>query len=104
MAGVYLYFGLSQLMDGERWLTVVPEWATLSGLSAGSIVMMNGIFEVVLGSLLALGLWTRPVALVLAIHLFVISLGFGFTPTGIRDFGLSFATLSLFFLASSRGK
>lgn len=99
LAGVYLWFGVNQLMDGSKWVKVVPEWATsLSGLTAPTIVMMNGILEVVLGILLALGFWMVPVAVILALHLFVIASGFGLTPVGVRDYGLAVATLSLAFL------
>lgn len=98
MAGVYLYFGFSQLMDTDRWVSIVPDWAiNLLPMSADMMVMANGGMEVVLGALLALGLLVRPIAIILAIHLFVIAWGFGLTPLGIRDFGLAFATLALAF-------
>jgi len=100
MAGVYLYFGFSQLSDGDRWLTIVPDWAvSLFRMSAEMIVLGNGLLEIVLGALLALGLWARPVAIISAAHLFVIAGTFGFTPVGVRDAGLALATLSLAFFA-----
>ena len=103
MAGVYLYFGFSQLFDPSAWTGIVPEWATsLSHMSAASLVLGNGILEVVLGSLLALGLLVVPVSVILSIHLFVIALEFGLTPVGVRDFGLAFATLSIAFLSKDR--
>ncbi len=57
--------------------------------------MGNGIFEVVLGTLLAMGFFVRIIAFILALHLIPIALDFGFVPTGVRDLGLSIATLAL---------
>jgi putative oxidoreductase len=99
MAGVYLFFGFSQLFDGVNWVGYVPEWASnLVHLPPAMLVLGNGLFEVVLGTLLAAGFFIRPIAILLAIHLFVIATSFGFTPIGARDFGLALATLSIAFL------
>ena len=96
MALVYLYFGYSQLTSGESWTAVVPEWASqLSGLSAATIMQINGTFEIIASITLALGVAVRPVALLLFAHLMVITFNFGFSPLGVRDFGLSFATLAV---------
>ena len=93
---VYAWFGLSQLVNPESWAAIVPDWATgFSGLEATLIVRLNGTFEVVFSLLLALGLFVRSVAALLFFHLIVIASSFGLTPTGVRDFGLSFATLAL---------
>ncbi|MBX4206441.1 DoxX family protein [Candidatus Parcubacteria bacterium] len=102
MAAVYLFFGFSQLFDGLNWVGMVPAWAVnLVHLPPAMIVLGNGAFEVVFGALLAAGLLVRPVAVILAIHLLVIASSFGFTPLGVRDFGLSLATLSLAFFPST---
>src|SRR3989344_3488133 len=103
MAAVYLYFGFSQLFDGINWVGMVPEWAiNLVHLPPAMLVLSNGLMEVVLGTLLAIGVLVRPVAIILAIHLLVIASGFGLTPAGVRDFGLTIATLSLAFLGQER--
>jgi uncharacterized membrane protein YphA (DoxX/SURF4 family) len=92
---VYIYFGSSQLTNASQWAGIVPEWATsLSMMSAETIVMFNGIFEIVFAVLLAIGLWTKWVSIILAAHLGVITLTMGYTPTGVRDFGLTLATLA----------
>lgn len=99
LAGVYLFFGFSQIFDGVSWVGVVPAWAvSLSHLSPAMLVLGNGVMEVVLGTLLALGYFVTPVAAILSIHLFVIASGFGFAATGIRDYGLALATAALAFL------
>lgn len=100
---VYAWFGISQLTDPNTWAVIVPDWATsLSGLEGTLIVQMNGGFEVVAALLLALGFFVRYVAVLLFLHLIVIASGFGLSPTGVRDFGLSFATLALALFGEDR--
>lgn len=96
LTAVFLWFGTSQLLNTNMWIGLVPVWATsLSGMSAVTIVHMNGVFEVIAGVLLALGVFVRLIAILLFAHLLVITSHLGLTPVGVRDFGLSFATLAL---------
>lgn len=98
LSAVFLYFGFSQLFDSTSWVYLVPNWATnLSNLAPATIVLANGIFEITLGTLLAMGLFVRPISIILALHLALVTIEMGFTPTGARDFGLTFATAALFF-------
>ncbi len=99
LAIVFLWFGFSQLMDGVNWVYLVPEWAVnIIHLPPAMIVLGNGLFEVVAGTLLAMGFFVRPIAVLLALHLALIAFELGLTPVGVRDFGLTMATLSLAFL------
>ncbi len=99
MAAVFLWFGFSQLFDSLAWVAIVPEWASnFLHIPPAMIVIGNGIVEVVLGSLLALGLWVRVVSFILALHLIPITLDMGFTAIGARDFGLVLASLALSFI------
>src|SRR3989344_7760377 len=78
LAIVFLWFGFSQLLDGLNWVSWVPEWAVnLLHLPPAMIVLGNGLLEVVGGTLLALGILVRPVALVLALHLAVLKFEIG---------------------------
>jgi uncharacterized membrane protein YphA (DoxX/SURF4 family) len=96
LAVVFLWFGISQLTDSGTWTGFVPAWAAgLSGMSALTIVHVNGWFEVIAGTLLLLGIAVRPVAALLFLHLAVIAANLGLTELGVRDFGLSFATLAV---------
>ncbi len=96
MAGVFLYFGFSQLFDSLKWVSLVPDWAvSLVHLPPAMIVMGNGVFEVVLGSMLAMGFYVRIISFILGLHLLPIAMQFGFEATGIRDIGLSLASFSL---------
>lgn len=96
LSAVFLWFGFSQLIDSLNWVGLVPDWATnLLRIPPAMIVMGNGLFEIVLGTLLAMGFFVRIISLVLALHLLPIALDFGLVATGVRDFGLVFASLAL---------
>jgi uncharacterized membrane protein YphA (DoxX/SURF4 family) len=92
---VFLWFGTSQLRNQTMWTYLVPSWATAFGLSAVTIVKLNGAFEVLFGILLLVGWHIRIVAGLLFLHLLVIASSLGFSPIGVRDIGLSLATLSI---------
>ena len=92
---LFLWFGLSQVTTPGDWLAWVPEWTSAFGVSASTIVLLNGAFEVVLGALLAVGFYTRIAALLLSIHLLFIAYEVGYNDVGVRDFVLAVATLSL---------
>ena len=99
LAGVFLWFGFSQLMDSLRWVSIVPDWAvSLLHLPPAMIVMANGTFEVVMATLLAMGFFVQITSFVLGLHLLVIAFDFGFTATGIRDLGLVIASFALSFI------
>jgi len=98
LAFVFLWFGFSQISDAAMWTSFVPDWA--AGIaSAGTLVLLNGLVEIIAGAALAFGILSRWVGLLLGIHLFIIAVSMGLTAIGVRDIGLALATLSLFFLA-----
>jgi len=72
----------------------------LSGLSAVILVKVNAWFELIFGLALFFGIYTRFVSLLLALHLANIAYVVGYNPTGVRDFGLMIATLSIFLSGS----
>ena len=103
LAAMFLWFGFSQLLDGINWVSWVPEWAVNTlHLPPAMIVLANGAFEVIAGALIAFNVLTRWVALALALHLAIITVEIGMTQIGVRDFGLTMATLALVFLASKQ--
>jgi len=105
LAAMFLWFGFSQLLDGINWVSWVPEWAVNTlHLPPAMIVLANGAFEVIAGALIACNILTRWVALALALHLAVITAEIGMTQIGVRDFGLTAATLALAFIAIPQKK
>ncbi|MFT4311289.1 MAG: DoxX family protein [Candidatus Woesearchaeota archaeon] len=101
IAFVYFYFAISQLLDPEAFTFFIPSFLA-DLLDPMLLVYFNAGFEILFGVLLVLGKYTRLSALLLAIHLFFISLSLGFTQNGVRDFGLTIATLAIFVHGSDR--
>lgn len=98
MSLVFLWFGFTQVMGPESWTSLIPEFITnITHLSALTFVYLNGGMEIVLGLLLIIGIYTRISALILALHLLFITIDVGYNAIGIRDLGLTLATLSIFF-------
>ncbi|MDO8657005.1 MAG: DoxX family protein [Nanoarchaeota archaeon] len=91
---VFLWFGLNQLFDAETFRGYLPEFLLASEYGI-TIIVLNGIFETVLGILLAIGLFTRVVSFVLGLHLIGIAVGLGYNDIAIRDIGLALATFSI---------
>ena len=92
---VFLWFGINQLIDPEKFMGYLPK-ALLLSTFASSIVLANGIFGTITGLLLAISLWVRPVALIIAIHLIIVIIGLGYNDITVRDFGLLCATIAIF--------
>lgn len=100
---VFLWFGFQQITDTSSWVRLVPEFVTsISGLSAAILVHLNGALEIVLGLCLLAGFFTRVSALILALHMIHIIVAVGYGPTGVRDFGIMFATLAVFLYGPTR--
>lgn len=96
MSLVFIYFGFKQIISPADWTGFVPDIALSFGISALNIVIINSLVELIFGIFMLIGLFTRVSSALLTIHLLVISLSIGFNPLGIRDFGLTIATLAVF--------
>ena len=111
---VFLWFGISQLVNPESFLGYIPQWLHphepqmqhehplqfmhgIPNVKANTIIMSNGVFESIFGFLLLAGFFTRIAAFLLALHLFGISFSLGYNDVAVRDFGLALATASLIF-------
>lgn len=93
---VFLWFSYQQLTNTNSWTRMIPDVAvSLSGLSAQTLVLINGVFEAVFGLALLAGFYTRISASLLALHMFHITFVVGYGAIGVRDFGLAMATLSI---------
>jgi len=103
IALVFLWFGYQQLVHNEMWTIYVPDYVVnMSGISASALVTINGTFELIFGSLLLLGLFTRISALLLTLHMAQIMLTVGYSDIGVRDFGISVAAFSVFLYGRDR--
>jgi uncharacterized membrane protein YphA (DoxX/SURF4 family) len=112
LALVFLWFGISQLVNPESFIGYIPQWLVphapvmqhshplqfMHNIPHPGIhftIMANGIFETIFGTLLLLGLFTRISALLLSLHLAIITFGLGYNDIAVRDFGLALATFSI---------
>lgn len=93
---VFLWFGLNQIFNGDDFLGYLPTFVNSLPLQPLTFILLNGIFEVVFGLLLIVGLLTRISALLLGLHLIGIIISLGYNEIAVRDFGLMIATLSVF--------
>jgi len=94
---VFLYFGLNQLIEPTRWVDLIPETFT-KFIDPKIIIYLNGIFDILIAFFLFCGIFIKIISILGFIHLIGVSLfSLGFTPSGIRDLGLAFAILSLYF-------
>lgn len=94
VCGVVLWFGLNQLASPTSFVGYVPDW--IRSLAAPeAFVRANGAFETAFGLLLLLGAFTRAAALLLALHLAMITATVGYNEIGARDFAITLAASSI---------
>jgi uncharacterized membrane protein YphA (DoxX/SURF4 family) len=102
LAIVFLYFGISQILDQSRWIYLVPDRFFIFYINEvlkSKLIFINGIFDLIIALSLISGIFIRIFSILGFIHLLSITIfSLGFEPSGIRDLGLAFAMLSLFFL------
>ena len=72
----------------------LPEFI-LAASYAKNIVLLNGITELILGALLAIGLYTRAVSAILCIHLFTIIISIGYNDIAVRYVGLMLVAFAI---------
>jgi uncharacterized membrane protein YphA (DoxX/SURF4 family) len=102
LAIVFLYFGISQILDQSRWIYLIPDrffMFYIHEVLKSKLVFVNGIFDTIIALSLISGILIKIFSFLGFIHLLSITIfSLGFEPSGIRDLGLAFAMLSLFFL------
>lgn len=114
LALVLLWFGIHQLINPESFLGYMPQWLyshepqmmhehslqlmhNVPKPSVHFILMFNGIFEVIIGLALLIGIYTRIIAFIAALHLLSIAFSLGYNDIAIRDLGLTMMAISLIF-------
>jgi len=94
---VFLYFGYQQVTSPDNWVGFVPNFlSNLNNITPNNIVLMNGVIELILGTFLLIGLYTKFSSLILGLHLIGITFSMGFNQIAVRDFGLTVATFVVF--------
>lgn len=93
---VFLLIGIDQFIHPLTWAGYFPSSLPF-GLTAAKAVFLNGIFDTAIGILLIIGLFTRIVAAIAALHLIGVIYTIGYNEIAIRDLGILIAALSIFF-------
>lgn len=90
---VVLWFGFQQFLHTSSWVGFVPEFiVNHSPVDVETLVHFNGAVEIVFGTALIIGIFSRVSAAILALHMAHITLIVGYDATGVRDFGLVVGT------------
>ena len=96
IGAVIIWFALQQLSNPSFWTTYLPEFTKSLQISQTTFIYLNAWFELTFGTLMILGFYTRIVSFFLAIHMLGIVFSIGYDATGIRDFGLFIALVSIY--------
>lgn len=91
---VFLWFGINQLFNTKDFISYLPDVVLQTGY-VQQLIFFNGIFELVFGVFLLIGLYTRLASFLLGVHLIGIIAGLGYTDIAMRDIGLMLATFSI---------
>jgi len=93
---VILWFGFTNIFNPQSLIGYLPKFAQSLPIEPLSLLLITGIFEVIFGLLLLIGLFTRLSSFLLFLHLLIIIIGLGYNDIAVRDFGLALATLAIF--------
>ncbi len=100
ISAVILWFGVQQIIDTNAWLPYLPSWTEGLFISQTTIIYLNGTFEILFGTFMLVGFYTRFVALILALHMFDVAYTVGYDAIGVRDLGIALSTFVIFLYGS----
>lgn len=95
---VFLYFSLNQFLFTDNWLYLLPKFFSNFFKDLKIIIYFNAFFDLFVAFSLIFNRYLKIFSFFGFLHLFFLSIYLGFNPTGVRDFGLALAMLSLYFL------
>ena len=95
MSVVFLWFGVNQLIQPDMFMGYLPNFLLQSDY-AQMAIYANGLAEVILGTMLIVGFYTKAAALLLSLHLLSIIITLGYNDIAVRDLGLMLTTFSIF--------
>lgn len=93
---VFLWFGIDKFIQPMFWASWMPK-ILIDAIPFSKIIFIYilGLGELILGVLLLIGLFTRLIALFVAIHLCGVIISIGFNDIAVRDFGLLLSAIAL---------
>lgn len=93
---VFFVFGLWQIINPSGWFGYVPNFILALGFNPLTILLLNGIFDTIVGLSLLSGLYLRVFAGLGVLHLLFTSITLGFNDVAVRDFGLMIVLIAVF--------
>lgn len=95
MGLMYIWFGINQILYPDLFLKYIPNYTNFL-FSPLMGVYLNGIFEIILSTVLLFGFFVRSSALILSVHLFIIGFSLVDGGTMVRDIALATALFVVF--------
>ena len=92
---VFLWFGISQVLNPSDWVIYMPSWLSFDQVSSSSVIFFNGVLKIIFGGFLLIGFFTRTSAAILVLNLLVVLFSIGYNEIAVRDFGLFIATICI---------
>ena len=106
LAIVFLWFGVDKFVNPGYWSHQLPDTIkVIAGITEESeygFIHLIGVFEILVGSVLASGIFTRYVAVVASVFIFSIVVTTGLNPATVRDIGL--LAISVYLVSTSDAK
>jgi len=88
IAIVFLWFGISKIIDPTAWISWLPQWIVQLPISVTTNLIIQGMIETVVGALLLIGLFTRFAAVIAALTMVIVIISVGYSDIAIRDLGI----------------
>jgi len=93
---VFLVFGVWQIINYQLWLGYLPSFALNLGISAKTVLMLNGTFDFLIGLSLLTGIFLRIFSGLGILHLLGIIFSLGWNDVTVRDIGIILVLISVF--------
>jgi len=89
---VFLLIGIDIWLHIDYWVTWLPAFQFIE---PATLMMFTGVFDIAIGILLLLGLFTRWVALFASLHLIGVMISLGYNDIMVRDLGLFLGSVAI---------
>lgn len=98
LAFVFIYFGIDKIVKPDLWMGFVPIWIKdIIPFSLEAFMIINGIFEILIGILVLFKNSMKGAALLMSLFLLFVIFSLGLNTLTVRDTGLLAGALALVF-------
>ncbi len=96
LGGVFVWFGIDKFFHPQFWSVFMPEWfSSVLPVELFTFIYLLGMFELIVGGLVLIGLYAKISAIICAAFLLGIIASLGLNDVMIRDAGLLFLALGI---------